>query len=86
MGESQTGSWGPVRKLGGSLTLLVEIKDLKGKDQREASVKEGADHLEGLVFTTSEGVMENSDLDMQGFSRGSWFDPREPALVVLLAL
>lgn len=65
---------------------MVEIKDLKGKGQREASVKEGADQLEGLVLTASEGVMENSDLDMQGFSRGSWFDPREPALGVLLTL
>ena len=62
--------------------LLVGMKDLKGKGQREAAVKEGADQLEGLVVTASEGAVGNPGLDVQGFRRWSWFDPREPTLGV----
>lgn len=60
------------------------MKDLKGKGQREASVKEGADQLKGLVLTAREDVMGNPELDIQGFRRRSWFNPREPTLGVLL--
>lgn len=59
------------------------MKDLKGKGQREASVKEGTDQLEGFVPTAREDVIGNPDLDIQGFRR-SWFNPREPTLGVLL--
>lgn len=61
------------------------MKVLRSRARERPSIKEGTDQLAGLVLTASEGVMENPDMDIQGFRIESLLDPRKPALGVLTA-